>query len=207
MKKRWLSLMLIAMSITTLSLLPLAWAGEHGGKDVKVKEHGGAAVQQAPAKEHSEAEHAKEHGGQEHGGTAVTPPAPAPAVVEPTPEAIRSSIQGFIDAAVQASGYYSITDPVTGNVRNLELVQVHERVGKTGDYYYSCTDMEDVNSGEMLDLDFDVANDNGTLRVLADKVRIHKVNGEPRYTYDEKDNMIPVTAQTEPMQEAVEPKN
>ncbi len=177
MEKRWALWIFIGVSITTLTLLPVGYAAEHGGQ-----EHGGTSVQ-------------------EHGGTAVIPPPPAPAVIEPTPEAIRSSIQGFIDAAVQANGSYSILDPVTDNIRNLELVQVHERVGKTGDYYYSCTDMTDVNSGEILDLDFDVANDNGVLMVLADKVRIHKVNNQPRYTYDDKDNMIPVTGQIEPTQE------
>ncbi len=191
MKTRWIYTTGIALVIGTFAFQPLSWAKK------KTQEHAGH-------------DHAKEHGGtavQEHGGATVTTPAPVPAIVEPAPDAIRASISGFIDTAVQANGSYSILDPVTGNVRNLELVQVHERVGKTGDYYYSCTDMKDVNSGETLDLDFDVANDNGALRVLPDKVRIHKVNGEPRYTYDEKDNMIPVTAQTEPTQEAVEPKN
>jgi hypothetical protein len=192
MKTRWIYTIGIALVIGTFAFQSLSWAKpkkktqEHAGQD-HAKEHGG-----------------QEHGGtavQEHGGTAVETPAPAPTVMEPTPEAIRSSIQGFIGAAVQANGSYSITDPVTGNVRNLEFVQVHERVGKTGDYYYSCTDMKDVNSGETLDLDFDVANDNGALRVLPDKVRIHKVNGQPRYTYDQNDNMVPATAQAEPAQE------
>jgi len=44
-------------------------------------------------------------------------------------------------------------------LRRLELVRVHERVGKTGDYYYSCTDMKDVNSGDELDLDFNISDE------------------------------------------------
>ena len=67
---------------------------------------------------------------------------------------------------------------------------MHERVGKTGDYYYSCTDMRDTSSRELLDLDFDVEHDNGLLTVV--DVRIHKLNGKPRYTYDDKDNRIPL---------------
>lgn len=171
MKKRWLSLMLIAMSITTLSLLPLAWAGEHGGKD---------------AKEHSEAEHAKEHGGKEHGGTTV-------ATAESTPEAVRQAIREFIGVQQTTDGAFTVFDGNALKIRNLELVQVHERVGKTGDYYYSCTDMKDTQTGELLDLDFDVKNVGGNLRVIATRTRIHKVNGGPRYTYDENDNMIAAT--------------
>jgi hypothetical protein len=178
MKKESVLLAGIAVLIGLVALQSVGWAAEHGGK-----EHAGTA----PA--------AKEHGGQEHGGTAMQ--APVVAVVEPTPEALRSSIKEYIEATVQEEGTFSIVDTETGQTRNLELVQVHERVGKTGNYYYSCTDMTDLDTGEMLDLDFDVSNDNGTLRVLPDKVRIHKVNGQPHYTYDENDNMIPVTAQKE----------
>jgi hypothetical protein len=40
---------------------------------------------------------------------------------------------------------------------------VHDRVGKTGTLYYSCTDMRDTQTGESLDLDFDVKAENGKL--------------------------------------------
>ena len=134
---KYLSIATIALIVGVLIFPPQGWAKK---KDSAVGH-----------------DHAKEHGGtavQEHGGTTVT--ASTPAVAEPTPEAIRSSIQGYIETAVQASGSYSITDPATGNVRNLELVRVHERVGKTGGYYYSCTDMKDTANGDLLDLDFDI---------------------------------------------------
>ncbi|MBI3324709.1 MAG: hypothetical protein HYZ92_05460, partial [Candidatus Omnitrophica bacterium] len=65
-----------------------------------------------------------------------------------------------------------------------------ERVGKTGEAYYSCTDMKDAASGEILDLDFDVADEDGVLEVV--DVRIHKVSGQARYTYDDQDNRIPL---------------
>ncbi len=189
MRTRWIDTAGIALVVGTFAFQPLSWAAEHGGK-----EHAG--------KEHAGHDHAKEHG-----GTAMQSQ-PAVVAVEPTPEAIRSSISGFIDEAVQQNGSYTITDEVTGQVRNLELIRVHERVGKTGDYYYSCTDMTDVDTGETLDLDFDViAASDGALRVQSDRVRIHKVNGQPRYTYDENDHMIPVAARLEPTQEAVELKN
>ena len=78
-----------------------------------------------------------------------------------------------------------------GKLRVLQLVRVHERVGKTGDYYYSCTDMKDATTGDELDLDFDVSDTGGILKVVA--VRIHKDNGKPRYTYDANDNLVPLS--------------
>jgi hypothetical protein len=72
----------------------------------------------------------------------------------------------------------------------LEFVRVHDRVGKTGSLYYSCTDMRDKQTGELLDLDFDVKATGEKLKVVDG--RIHKVGGKARYTYDEHDNRIPL---------------
>ena len=65
-----------------------------------------------------------------------------------------------------------------------------QRVGKTGGLYYACTDMRDAATGELLDLDFDVEGDGGQLDVV--DARIHKVEGQARYTYDEDDNRVPL---------------
>ena len=131
------------------------------------------------------AEHAgQEHGGttQEHGGQAVN--------AEPSAEQIRQTIQSYVQEIVQKQGAFSIKDSVTGATRNLEFVRVHDRVGKTGALYYSCTDMRDTKTGELLDLDFDVQVTGAQLTVVDQ--RIHKVAGQARYTYDEHDNRIPV---------------
>jgi len=137
-------------------------AAEHGGK-----EHGG-----------------KEHGGQEPSGPSVQ--------AEPSAEQIRQAIQSHVQGIVQKEGAFTIKDPVTGTTRSLDFVRVHERVGKTGNLYYSCTDMRDAKTGESLDLDFDVDASGGTLKTV--DTRIHKVAGKARYTYDEHDNRIPVPA-------------
>jgi hypothetical protein len=137
-------------------------AGEHGGK-----EHGG-----------------KEHGGKEHGGKTAA---------VPSSEDIRAAMKNYVEAETgYMGGYFEVTDPDIKKVRRLSLIRVHERVGKTGDYYYSCADFKDAGSGEMLDLDLDVEDKDGTLSVV--DVRIHKVEGQARYTYDEKDNRIPLPA-------------
>ena len=127
-----------------------------------------------------------EHGGtttQEHGGKAQ--------VKVPAAGDIRAAMKSYVDAKSQATGSFDVMDPETGKVRKLKLDRVHERVGKTGNYYYSCADFTDIDSGEKLDLDLDVENKDGGLNVV--DVRIHKVNAKERYTYDEHDNRIPVS--------------
>jgi len=112
-------------------------------------------------------------------------------VGKPNKQDIHKAMQAYIDTeAVTNGGYLVIDDPDTETTRRLSLVSIHDRVGKTGDYYYSCADFKDADSGEMLDLDMDVEDSKGSLRVV--DVRIHKVNGDPRYTYDADDNRIPL---------------
>ncbi len=109
--------------------------------------------------------------------------------VAPTPDQLRDTIRQYIQNQEQKLGAFTVPDPkLKGKLRTLSLIRVHERVGKTGDYYYSCTDMKDVASGDQLDLDFDISDMGKTLQVVA--VRIHKDNGKPRYTYDANDNLI-----------------
>lgn len=108
----------------------------------------------------------------------------------PTPDQLRQTIRDYVAGQERRHGAFLILDD-RGNVqRRLELVRVHERVGKTGDYYYSCTDMKDLASGDELDLDFDISDTGRLLDVAA--IRIHKDNGKPRYTYDQNDNIIPL---------------
>lgn len=119
------------------------------------------------------------------------PTASQPALKEPTAEELRGTIRQYIERQEAALGVFTVPDPKQiGKLRALSLIRVHERVGKTGDYYYSCTDMKDVATGDELDLDFDVSGTGEELKVVA--VRIHKDNGKPRYTYDANDNLIPL---------------
>jgi hypothetical protein len=112
---------------------------------------------------------------------------------EPTPVELRETIANYVKFQEKNQGAFLIIDERTGEPRKLEIVQVHERVGKTGNYYYSCTDMKDLKTNDLLDLDFDI-EDHGSGKLDVVAVRIHKDNGNPRYTYDDKDNMIPVNS-------------
>ncbi len=171
--KRWIGAGLFVIGM--YGLLSAGWpayAAEHGGQ-----EHGGTTT--APAA-------AKEHGGttQKQAGQAVK--------AAPSAEQLRQTIQSYVQGIAQKKGTFPINDPVTGTTRKLEFVRVHERVGKTGSLYYSCTDMRDQKTGELLDLDFDVKATGESLKVV--DARIHKVAGKARYTYGEHDNRIPVSS-------------
>lgn len=134
---------------------------------------------------------AAEHGGKEHGGITTQEHSANAEVKAPSADDIRAEMKAYVDKKSQATGTFNILDPETGKARSLKFERVHERVGKTGDYYYSCADFTDADSGEKLDLDLDLEDTNGKLAVV--DVRIHKVNGKERYTYDEKDNRIPLS--------------
>jgi len=117
---------------------------------------------------------------------------PASVFAEPSADDLRNTIRAYIQTQEKLTGSFTIPDPKQkGKLRTLSLIRVHERVGKTGEYYYSCTDMTDVANKDQLDLDFDVSDTGKELKVVA--VRIHKDNGKPRYTYDANDNLIPVS--------------
>lgn len=118
----------------------------------------------------------------------------------PAPETLRQTIRDYIENEEKLHGAFTVVDERSGESRTLEFVRVHERVGKTGDYYYSCTDMKDVKTGDLLDLDFDIEDQEGELSVA--EVRFHKDNGISRYTYDESDKRVPVlTTELQPTQE------
>lgn len=126
--------------------------------------------------------------GAEHGG--VTVGSEHPQKAEPSAGDIREAINDYIKKESARTQRLDIYDGEAGKMRSLKFIRVHERVGKSGNYYYSCADFEDSATAEMLDLDFDVREKYGKLVVV--EVRIHKVAGKERYTYDEKDNRIPV---------------
>jgi hypothetical protein len=158
----------IIMLTFCIGIVPLAFAVESGGK-----EHGGTA--------------AKEHGVNAEVGKVE--------VKVPSADDIRAAMKAYVDKKSQDTGAFDILDPETGKARKLKFERVHERVGKTGSYYYSCADFSDTDSGENLDLDLDIEDKDAALTVV--DVRIHKVNGKERYTYDENDNRIPLTAPKE----------
>jgi len=109
-------------------------------------------------------------------------------VKAPANSDIQDTIKTYITAVSEASGTLNINDPHTKKVLNLSLVKVHKKVQKTKNNYYACVDFKDVKTGEKYDLDFDVAENDGTLSVV--ELRIHKAGGEARYDYDDDNNRV-----------------
>ena len=158
----------IFIAVFLAGFTPLSWAAEHGGHELGAKEHGGSKVL-------SETTQAQD----------VT-------ITVASADLIREDLKSFIEDISKATGTYAVYDPKIKTTRKLTLQQVHQRVGKTGKYYYSCVDFKDTKSGELLDLDFDIEFQEGKFTVV--DVRIHKVDGRERYTYDKNDNRITVKA-------------
>lgn len=181
MKKLYCFILVIVAAVCFTQFSYAAGQGgkEHGGTiTIAQKEHGGTSTS---AK--------KEHGGTER------KEAKGSGRAEPKAHDIRQAMKNYVMEKSKATGTFDVQDSETGTTRKLSLKRVHERVGKTGDYYYSCADFTDTNTGELLDLDLDVEQKGGKLSVV--DVRIHKVGGKERYTYDENDNRIPLQAKTE----------
>ena len=166
--------------VITIWFVQISHAAEHGGTAVTTQEHGGTTQPSAAPAAVS---------------TDTAPVATAPATTTsttPSADDIRAAISTYIKEQTDEGGNFDIYDPQTQETRELIFVKVHDRVGKTGSYYYSCADFTDKNSSDKLDLDFDAEDTSGKLKVV--DVRIHKVNDVARYTYDDKDNRIPVAA-------------
>lgn len=75
----------------------------------------------------------------------------------------------------------------------LKLLRVHtDRIVSLGNNrFFACSDFKSVNSKDKLDLDFVATRSpDGTWKM--EKVLIHKVNGRPRYTWNEKNEMVPL---------------
>ena len=112
------------------------------------------------------------------------------AMVAPTNDEARAAITKYVQELTEDEGAFYVDDEVTGETRELTLTQVRDGVGKAGDAYYACADMKDAKAGDALDVDFDLESYEKTLEVV--DVRIHKVNGKERYTYDDHGNRNPV---------------
>lgn len=102
---------------------------------------------------------------------------------------IQSAITGYIEEDQSLkNGYFYIYDEHLDRDWKLTFQQLHpvrtiRRDGET--IYFACTDfsVEDSEQYDSVDLDFWMKPSDGTLEPY--KIRIHKVDGEARYTYED----------------------
>ncbi len=104
-----------------------------------------------------------------------------------TATVVKQSIQEHVKTASKATnGVFVIKDDKLSKEWKLRLVKIHDPVrkfetdGKT--IYFACSDFKGVDSKDILDIDFWMVAKNGSLEVIDTK--IHKLNGQPRYTYE-----------------------
>ena len=121
---------------------------------------------------------AAEHPGKstlEHPGKAITS------------DSVKKAVRDYVSAQTKAGGgVYVVKDPMLNKDWRLRLDKIHDPVrefqkdGKT--IYFACSDFKTEDGKDVLDIDLWMVEKGGKLEVTDTK--IHKVNGEPRYTYE-----------------------
>ncbi len=118
----------------------------------------------------------------EHPGTVVEHPGK-----EVTAKNVKKSIQEHVTAVSKGTGgVFIIRDGKLNKEWHVKLDKIHDPVrmfekdGKT--VYFACSDFKSVEGKDLLDIDFWMVPKGDRLEVIDTK--IHKVNGEPRYSYE-----------------------
>lgn len=96
---------------------------------------------------------------------------------------MSKAIKGYVNKDTQLKGgYFLVYDPVNKKTLELTLDKVHEeRLSKVSDgLYFACSDFK-CTDGKTYDLDFFMKGDKSKLEVS--EVTVHKVDGNPRYTW------------------------
>ena len=104
-----------------------------------------------------------------------------------TADVVKKSIKDHAAAMSKAhGGVFMVRDDKLNKNWQLKFVKVHDPVrtfqkdGQT--IYFACSDFKSIDSKDLLDIDFWMVPDGDKLEVTDTK--IHKVNGEARYTYE-----------------------
>lgn len=102
-----------------------------------------------------------------------------------------TAVNSHISDAVAGSGSFKVYDESLKSEWGLELVRIHDDkiVGLGKDRYFACADFKDPASGKIIDLDFYATRRGEEWSI--EPALIHKVEGQPRFTYDGKNNRIP----------------
>lgn len=104
-----------------------------------------------------------------------------------TIDELATAITNQIQSVQQKNnGVYTMKDDKAGKTWSMKLDHVHrERLARIDDTtYFACTDFRS-DDGHTVDVDF-FMKDDGNKLVMSDAA-IHKVDGQPRYNWKEKD--------------------
>jgi hypothetical protein len=103
-----------------------------------------------------------------------------------TMDELEKAITAEIQTAQKKDGAYHIRDEKANKTWDLKLDHVHkERLARVDPTtYFACTDFKSADN-HTVDVDF-FMKDDGKQLVLSDAT-LHKVDGQPRYNWQEKD--------------------
>jgi len=106
-----------------------------------------------------------------------------------TAEVVKESIQDYVETQTKMNqGVFLVNDDKLNKAWQLKMVKIHdpvrmfEREGKT--IYFACVDFESVYSKNILDIDIDLWMNPQKDKLEVVEIRVHKVNGIPRYTFE-----------------------
>ncbi|HVN23966.1 MAG TPA: hypothetical protein VMT71_08335 [Syntrophorhabdales bacterium] len=104
-----------------------------------------------------------------------------------TADTVKKAIEDHAREMSKAhGGFFMVRDEKLNKNWQLTFVKVHDPVrtfqkdGQT--VYFACSDFKSADGKDLLDIDFWMVPKGDKLEVIDTK--IHKVNGEPRYTYE-----------------------
>ena len=135
--------------------------------------------------------------------TAESPAEPAPpAKIEPKAEKKRkkelikkysAAVESHIEAeSEEAGGGFPVHDHEGRKDWSLVLDHIHKnKIVELGDdTFFACADFDEEEGKQKLDLDFYVKKEGNGWKVT--EVLVHKVDGRPRYTYNDANERVPV---------------
>ncbi|OGU14712.1 MAG: hypothetical protein A2X61_13705 [Ignavibacteria bacterium GWB2_35_12] len=103
---------------------------------------------------------------------------------------LSEAMKIYIDKESKKNGgYFEVYDPVLKKTLKMKLTKLHdERLSPLGDdVYFVCADFK-ATDGSVYDIDIFMKGKSKD-ELIATDTKVHKVNGEPRYTWYEEDGV------------------
>ena len=144
------------------------------------------------------AEHPKEHPTtQEHPATPASPAEPAKVGSKPWIKQMNKEYVRAVEDAIakaKSSGGFKVHDEKLNKDWSLTLDRVHkDRIAYLGNNaFFACADLKSSAPGDKskVDLDFYATKTGDSWKI--DRILVHKIDGKARYTYNAKNEMVPI---------------
>lgn len=104
-----------------------------------------------------------------------------------------AAVEAYVKEQSEGKPGFPVKDDKLGKQWDLRLANIHKNkiVHLGDDRFFACADFKTVEKGKKDKVDLDFYASRNPQGWKLDKVVIHKVNGKPRFTYDEKNEMVP----------------